>query len=404
MSREENDTRRRVQTLRPVYNTSTPATPAALTDLNVFHLAVHSGDAREDIFYWEDIVFAFKDALNIRHGADILSFVRGRTGRGTLEPLCFTAMPDVVLDVYIELPLMQMNRIIATLQALHAAPTARPPSNMRASSSAPRTTSHSIFRLALRPVPRRHLRQHPSRHYSHHLHHHFHQHQGQEKRHHHLNSHRQRPRQGKASNPNRKTTVVDVEEEPSVVIVQSQTPSAAVSSTTNNAKASNSSQPRVSKSTNAKPSDSTPPQHGRHLPAKEKTKTGSDTLLRAKTGDVHAQVTLAEAFRDGSNGYQQSYLEAIFWFLRAAEQEDATAQYNIGLLYELGQGIQKDSSMAAFWYDNAAHQGLAKAQSNLGILYINGEGVEKDKALAMQWLIKAASQGNASTQFNLGCM
>jgi hypothetical protein len=77
MSREGNNTRRRVQAIRPVYSTSKPTTPAAATDPDVIHIAVHSGDAGKEILYWEDIVFAFKDALNIRHGADILSFVKG---------------------------------------------------------------------------------------------------------------------------------------------------------------------------------------------------------------------------------------------------------------------------------------------------------------------------------------
>ncbi|KAF9551269.1 hypothetical protein EC957_009153 [Mortierella hygrophila] len=89
----------------------------------------------------------------------------------------------------------------------------------------------------------------------------------------------------------------------------------------------------------------------------------------------------------GKGGYQQSYLAANGWFLRAAQQEDSTAH-----------------SKAAFWYNKAAHNGSAKAQSNLGFLYIKDDGVEKNNKPAMLWLGMAVKQGNASTQFNLGCM
>lgn len=50
----------------------------------------------------------------------------------------------------------------------------------------------------------------------------------------------------------------------------------------------------------------------------------------------------------------------------------------------------------------AADQGNAKAQVNLGVMYDNGRGVWPDYAQAVKWYRLAADQGNASAQYNLG--
>ena len=49
-----------------------------------------------------------------------------------------------------------------------------------------------------------------------------------------------------------------------------------------------------------------------------------------------------------------------------------------------------------------ADQGLAEAQFNLGIMYDGGQGVAQDYAEAVRWFRKAADQSLAAAQFNLG--
>ena len=49
-----------------------------------------------------------------------------------------------------------------------------------------------------------------------------------------------------------------------------------------------------------------------------------------------------------------------------AEQGDALAQYNLGAMYEFGDGVVQDYAEAVRWYRLAAEQGHAKAQYNLG--------------------------------------
>ena len=61
-----------------------------------------------------------------------------------------------------------------------------------------------------------------------------------------------------------------------------------------------------------------------------------------------------------------------------AAQGNALAQNNLGLLYDLGDGVPQDYAVARQWYEQAAAQNHAAAQFNLGLLYANGHGVPQD--------------------------
>lgn len=115
---------------------------------------------------------------------------------------------------------------------------------------------------------------------------------------------------------------------------------------------------------------------------------------------VHAQMfeqSLAAAQRG-------DYSTAFAGFKNLAEQGDATAQFNLGLMYALGHGMAKDEQQAVAWFSKAAVQGEATAQSSLGTMYAHGLGVPKDEQQAVAWLRKAAEQGIARAQYNLGFM
>ena len=63
-------------------------------------------------------------------------------------------------------------------------------------------------------------------------------------------------------------------------------------------------------------------------------------------------------------------------------------------MYEGGKGVAKDYEQAVYLYRKAADQGNAKAQYNLGLMYEGGKGVAKDDKQAVDWYRKAADQGN----------
>ena len=96
------------------------------------------------------------------------------------------------------------------------------------------------------------------------------------------------------------------------------------------------------------------------------------------------------------------YATALREWTPLAKQGDADSQYNLGVMYDTGQGVPQDDAEAVKWYRLAAAQGLAEAQYNLGLMYANGEGVPQDDAEALKWFRLAAAQGDAPAQFNLG--
>jgi uncharacterized protein len=96
------------------------------------------------------------------------------------------------------------------------------------------------------------------------------------------------------------------------------------------------------------------------------------------------------------------YATALRLLRQLAEQCDAQAQYNLGVLYDNGQGVPQNDSEAMKWYRKAADQGECRAQVNLGTMYSNGQGVPQNYAEAMKWFRKAADQGFAPSQYTLG--
>jgi len=110
-------------------------------------------------------------------------------------------------------------------------------------------------------------------------------------------------------------------------------------------------------------------------------------------------------FKAGVDAYQRGdYATALREWQPLAEQGQALAQYNLGLLYANGQGVSKDDAQAQQWYEKAAAQGHADAQVNLGILYDYGRGVAQDYKKAVYWYRLSAKQGNELAQRQLGLM
>ncbi len=129
----------------------------------------------------------------------------------------------------------------------------------------------------------------------------------------------------------------------------------------------------------------------------------------------------AGPFEDGMRAYVKGdYAVALKLWQPLAEQGDAQAQHNLGMMYESGQGVPKDDNKAVEWYRKAAEQGHANAQYSLDSMQENGQGVLQDNtkafkdgeaaaqrgdyATALQLWRPLAEQGHARAQVNLGHM
>jgi len=84
-----------------------------------------------------------------------------------------------------------------------------------------------------------------------------------------------------------------------------------------------------------------------------------------------------------------------------ADQGDAMAQNNLGLMYIKGQGVPQEYTEAVKWYRLAVEQGDAVAQANLGLMYAKGQGVAQNYIQAYMWETLAAAQGNENASKGL---
>ena len=118
----------------------------------------------------------------------------------------------------------------------------------------------------------------------------------------------------------------------------------------------------------------------------------------AEQGNASAQYDLG-----GMCLRKRDYTEAVKWFRKAAEQGYAIAQVVLGAMYSSGkEGLKQDYSEALSLFRKAADQGQVLAQYYIGLAYDKGHGVKQDRVEAYHWFQKAAESGDSNSQILLG--
>src|SRR5271157_5351904 len=116
-----------------------------------------------------------------------------------------------------------------------------------------------------------------------------------------------------------------------------------------------------------------------------------------------ALIELASAgpLEDGVAAYRQGDFATAMRLLRPlADEGDAKAEFHLGRMYALGQGVGQDPGQAVAWYRRAAQHGNAEAEFVLGVMFLDRSGAPQEEALV--WLRKAAEKGLFNAQFRLG--
>jgi TPR repeat protein len=96
-----------------------------------------------------------------------------------------------------------------------------------------------------------------------------------------------------------------------------------------------------------------------------------------------------------------NYLDKVCdWYYKSAENNanNAEALYNLGLCYEIGQGVYQNEIRAFEFYKKSAHQGFTDAQYKLGYCYEHGIGVDINKETAFGLYKLAADNGSCDAQ------
>ncbi|MBA4382671.1 MAG: sel1 repeat family protein [Sideroxydans sp.] len=120
----------------------------------------------------------------------------------------------------------------------------------------------------------------------------------------------------------------------------------------------------------------------------------------AAKGDAEAQFQLGVMYGSGM-GVESNIDTAVQWYSKAAKQNHAKAAHVMSIAYRGGQGVKKDEAASLEWLKKAAELGAPRAQNTLGDRYFDGDGVAKDFAQALAWYQKAANQNDALGQRNI---
>jgi len=124
--------------------------------------------------------------------------------------------------------------------------------------------------------------------------------------------------------------------------------------------------------------------------------------------------------------------QKYFYAKRAAEEGNPRAQFDLGLMYANGTGVEKNEALALMWFNRAsqnnltkalnlqkvtvttgtsqkfkfaqeaAKRGDARAQFDLAMMYQKGDGVTRNERLAFKYFHKAARKNHAEAKFQMG--
>ena len=151
-------------------------------------------------------------------------------------------------------------------------------------------------------------------------------------------------------------------------------------------------------------------------------------LENAEAGDVDAQYELGVMYLKGQ-GVEQDREQAVQWLQKAsdggslqatsklsrmqkqqdkfeqlaekANSGDIEAQYEVAMMYLKGRGVRKNSQQARKWLSKAAEQNDARAITRLGIVNYKGEGGSRDYTRALG-LFNRVADTSVLAQYYLG--
>ena len=93
-----------------------------------------------------------------------------------------------------------------------------------------------------------------------------------------------------------------------------------------------------------------------------------DRESRAQSGDSQAQYDMGMAYRYGWGGVAVNHRDAALWFREAVDQEHPRAQFELGLMYEFGEGVPTNLKRAHMLYEKAAKQNIREARQSLALI------------------------------------
>jgi TPR repeat protein len=128
-----------------------------------------------------------------------------------------------------------------------------------------------------------------------------------------------------------------------------------------------------------------------------------DVLSKSSQATLIKELDLARNYLTG-NGVPRDPSQSAYWYRKAADSGNPSAQVELGYFYLAGLGVTRDAQQAAQWFERAAGSGSATAKLNLAVLYIKGTGVPRDPHLGFSLMTELAKAGDPRGEAYLGLL
>jgi len=118
-----------------------------------------------------------------------------------------------------------------------------------------------------------------------------------------------------------------------------------------------------------------------------------------------AQMALANSFNPNTQAAErtEAFQHARLAFDDAQKRGYVAALYNLGVIYDLGLGVDIDLERANELFERAAHQGFPLAMYTMGQRRKSGDrGIQRDDGQAYEWFAKASDSGLLDATVEVG--
>ena len=108
--------------------------------------------------------------------------------------------------------------------------------------------------------------------------------------------------------------------------------------------------------------------------------------FQANAGNPEAQFLMGNSFEKGQ-GNEIDLAQAVFWYEKAAANNNPAAQHRLGLMYATGTGVTQDFNKTAELFEASAMQNYSPGQMDYAMFLIGlGPAEYKSPIEAYAWL------------------
>src|SRR5436190_21374692 len=97
-----------------------------------------------------------------------------------------------------------------------------------------------------------------------------------------------------------------------------------------------------------------------------------------KQVDRQAKDLFKSAYNNAFEKKRPNWKKAFANWMTAASRGHLRSQFYVGVCYDKGWGVKRDTKTAFAWYMTAAEQGHMESQYNVSFFYKRGEHVRKN--------------------------